>query len=104
MNAVSGLRAADDPSIMAWETGNELSAPTNWTADIAGVEGRWALRRSVTNASEHSESPPLAAFIKSIDPNHLVLDGNYGINSASLPTPQVGFIRVWVDKDVAGRY
>ena len=36
VNVVSGLRAADDPAIMAWETGNELSAPANWTADIAG--------------------------------------------------------------------
>jgi hypothetical protein len=49
---------------MMWETGNELDAPADWTADIA-------------------------AYIKSIAPHQLVMDGNYGINGAALGIPQV---------------
>ena len=41
----------DDPTIMAWETGNELRAPTSWVQRIA-------------------------TYIKSIDTHHLVMDGN----------------------------
>ncbi|MEK9201246.1 MAG: cellulase family glycosylhydrolase, partial [Patescibacteria group bacterium] len=41
-----------NPTILAWETGNEMrTAPCEWTREIS-------------------------AYIKSIDPNHLVLDGN----------------------------
>lgn len=64
VNLYTGVAAKDDPAILAWETGNELNAPANWTALIA-------------------------AYIKSIDSNHLVLDGNYGINTASLSIPEV---------------
>jgi len=46
----------DEPAILAWETGNELpNPPTAWSARIS-------------------------AYIKSLDSNHLVLDGTYGIN------------------------
>lgn len=44
---------------MAWETGNELLPPANWTGVIA----------------EH---------VKSVDTNHLVLDGRYGIDPEAL--------------------
>jgi hypothetical protein len=54
-----------EPSIMAWETGNELSnVPPAWTESIA-------------------------AFIKGIAPNHLVMDGRYGVDPQSLPSPHV---------------
>jgi mannan endo-1,4-beta-mannosidase len=52
VNPYSGLAYKDDPTIMAWETGNELSAPSSWVGQIS-------------------------TFIKSIDPKHLVMDGNY---------------------------
>jgi hypothetical protein len=55
-------------SPQAWETGNELQPPANWTGAIA-------------------------AFIKSIDSNHLVLDGTYGINAEALPLPDVDLYR-----------
>ena len=45
----------DDPTILAWETGNELQAPTSWTQTIS-------------------------TYIKSIDLNHLVIDGREGID------------------------
>ena len=50
VNPYTGRRAADEPAIAAWETGNELRAPAGWTQGVA-------------------------AFIKSLDANHLVLDG-----------------------------
>lgn len=57
-NTISGIRYRDDPTILTWETGNELEksetrVPAAWTAEMA-------------------------SFIKSIDPNHLVMDGSYG--------------------------
>mmetsp|Transcript_26365 Transcript_26365/g.66297 ORF Transcript_26365/g.66297 Transcript_26365/m.66297 type:complete len:455 (+) Transcript_26365:112-1476(+) len=63
-NPLTGLRAVDDPTILAWETGNELRPPANWTAHMA-------------------------RFIKSIDPNHLVLDGTYGVNPDALHIEEV---------------
>ena len=61
VNTYTGVAYKDDPTIMAWETGNELDPPTSWTQTIS-------------------------TYIKSIDHNHLVLDGRTGIdpNAASL--------------------
>eukprot|EP01130_Rhizamoeba_saxonica_P015946 TRINITY_DN7272_c0_g1_i1.p1 TRINITY_DN7272_c0_g1~~TRINITY_DN7272_c0_g1_i1.p1 ORF type:complete len:416 (+),score=76.80 TRINITY_DN7272_c0_g1_i1:2-1249(+) len=58
-NKYTGLLLRDDPTILAWETGNELRPPVSWTKTI----------------SEH---------IKTISPNHLVLDGNPGIDLLAL--------------------
>lgn len=65
VNPYTGRAAWEEPAILAWETGNEFSgAPAEWTEDIG-------------------------AFIKSMDANHLVMDGNYGVEAASLPSPSV---------------
>ncbi|GAA5858364.1 hypothetical protein JCM1840_001167 [Sporobolomyces johnsonii] len=61
-NAYTGVRLCDDPTIMAWETGNELGGymlgggapPASWTKEIA-------------------------TYIKSLAPNHLVADGSDGL-------------------------
>jgi hypothetical protein len=66
-NTVTGVPYREDPAILAWETGNELEATSEWTADIA-------------------------AFIKDLDPNHLVMDGAYGIDPASLSNPDVDIV------------
>lgn len=66
-NYYTGIQYKNDPSILAWETGNELNAPDSWTADIA-------------------------AYIKSIDTNHLVMDGKYGISVASLNNPNIDIV------------
>jgi len=51
-NTLTGKLYRDDPAVLAWETGNELrGAPEEWTLEMA-------------------------EFIKSIDGNHLVVDGN----------------------------
>ncbi|KAJ3316494.1 hypothetical protein HDU76_001753 [Blyttiomyces sp. JEL0837] len=61
-NTVTGVQYKNDPTIFAWETGNELSLydstplpPASWTLDIA-------------------------SYIKSIDGNHLVMDGTNGVS------------------------
>jgi hypothetical protein len=49
-NTCTGVRYADDKAILCWETGNELFSPASWTREIA-------------------------RYIKSLDTNHLVMDG-----------------------------
>ncbi len=51
-NTYTGTLYKDDRAIMAWETGNELNSPYSWSKEIA-------------------------AYIKSLDSNHLVIDGNH---------------------------
>jgi mannan endo-1,4-beta-mannosidase len=64
INAFNGIANKDNPTILAWETANEIHPPVSWTQIIAD-------------------------YIKSIDPNHLVLDGTYGVNSEALPISSV---------------
>ena len=54
-NTVSGIRYKHDKAILCWETGNELTSPFEWT-------------RLITR------------YIKSLDKNHLILDGYYAID------------------------
>lgn len=49
-NTYTGILYKDDKAILGWETGNELNAPIQWTKEIA-------------------------AYIKSLDKNHLVIEG-----------------------------
>ncbi|MFZ0829444.1 MAG: cellulase family glycosylhydrolase [Verrucomicrobiia bacterium] len=49
-NTLTGVRYGDDKAILCWETGNEVKCPVSWTREIA-------------------------AYIKSLDHNHLVMDG-----------------------------
>ncbi|HYU72354.1 MAG TPA: cellulase family glycosylhydrolase [Ktedonobacteraceae bacterium] len=55
VNIYTGLAYKNDPTIMAWETGNELDPPATWTQTIS-------------------------RYIKSIDRNQLVMDGRTGID------------------------
>ncbi|KAI8829503.1 glycoside hydrolase superfamily [Chytridium lagenaria] len=59
-NTITGVVYKDDPLIFGWELGNELGgwfgmAPSSWVLDMS-------------------------AFIKSLDSNHLVVDGAFAIN------------------------
>ncbi len=69
VNTISGIPYKDDPAIFAWETGNELRDTTDaWTTEMA-------------------------AYIKSIDSNHLVLDGkDVNISEAAIVDPNVDLI------------
>lgn len=53
-NSITGVTYKDDKAIMCWETGNELTCPIEWTIEIC-------------------------RYIKSIDNNHLVMDGYHAI-------------------------
>lgn len=64
VNPLTGLALKDDPSIFAWETGNEIRPLTAWTSEIS-------------------------AHLKQIDSHHLVLDGHYGIDTAACDLPTV---------------
>jgi hypothetical protein len=67
-NTLTGVRYCDDKSVLCWETGNELDSPASWTRQIA-------------------------AYIKSLDTNHLVMDGNTsGMRSGSLEIPDVNIV------------
>lgn len=63
-NTLTGVAYKDDPTIFGWETGNEIKPPQAWTSRIA-------------------------AFIKSIDDKHLVIDGKSldGISEEQLADP-----------------
>ncbi|KAI0879314.1 glycoside hydrolase superfamily [Hypoxylon argillaceum] len=71
-NQYNNLTYAEDPTIFAYETGNELlgpvwgdmNCPADWVADIA-------------------------KYVKSIAPNKLVFDGTYGINKTHLSIKEV---------------
>lgn len=67
VNSVTGVPYYEDKAILAWETGNELNPPAAWTEEIT-------------------------AYIKSIDSNHLVMDGNYGIADESIVNPNIDIV------------
>ncbi|PLT28797.1 cellulase family glycosylhydrolase [Peribacillus deserti] len=82
-NTYTGIPYKDDKAIMAWETGNELDDCTDsWTANIS-------------------------SFIRSLDPNHLIIDGKYGVAEASLVNPDIDIVsnHYYVDRghDIIGR-
>jgi mannan endo-1,4-beta-mannosidase len=68
-NTLTGVRYCDDKAILCWETGNELASPASWTRQIA-------------------------AYIKSLDHNHLVMDGRGAgmLRPESLEIPEVDIV------------
>jgi hypothetical protein len=68
-NTLTGVRYGDDPAILCWETGNELQAPAAWTREMA-------------------------AYIKSLDPHHPVMDGYHTaeLREVSLAMPEVDIV------------
>jgi mannan endo-1,4-beta-mannosidase len=68
-NTLTGVRYCDDKAILCWETGNELTSPPAWTREIA-------------------------AYLKSLDKNHLVMDGYHTteLRAESLDMPEVDIV------------
>lgn len=68
-NTFTGVPYSEDKAILAWETGNELESPMSWTSDIA-------------------------AYIKSLDSNHLVIDGFHSnvLRDGSLQEPNIDVV------------
>jgi len=73
VNTLTGVRYRDDPAILAWQLGNEL---------CIGDLNNWS-------ASNYRQTPPsawaseMANHIRSIDKNHLIMDG-YWSNTANV--------------------
>ena len=68
-NTYTGVAYRDEPAIFGWETGNEISPTPEWTREIA-------------------------AYIKQLDSNHLVIDGKslHGVPVTSLDDPNIDVI------------
>ena len=68
-NTLTGVRYSDDKAVLCWETGNELQSPAPWTREIA-------------------------AYIKSLDRNHPVMDGYHTteLRAESLNMPEVDIV------------
>ena len=68
-NTYTGVKYKDDKAILAWETGNELQCPAQWTHEIAG-------------------------YIKQLDKNHLVVDGFFTsvLRDESIDDPLVDIV------------
>jgi len=64
-NTVTGALYRDDPTIFGWELMNEAQA----------VTGRWAERRAWI--------AEMSAYLKSLDPNHIIAPGNWGYRTAA---------------------
>ena len=64
MDEMDRRNVGDDPTIMGYELMNEAQAPT----------GRWAERRAWV--------AEMSAYIKSLDPNHLVAPGTWGYRTS----------------------
>lgn len=73
VNALTGIALKDDPTILAWETGNELY-----------------ITSTASGKPPESWTQAIAQHIKSLAPKHLVIDGSYGPGTAkSLAIPEV---------------
>lgn len=64
-NSVTGVLYRDDPTIFGWELMNEAQA----------VTGRWAERRAWI--------AEMSAYLKSLDPNHIIAPGAWGYRTAA---------------------
>jgi mannan endo-1,4-beta-mannosidase len=64
-NTVTGVLYRDDPNIFGWELINEGQALT----------GRWAERRAWISE--------MSAYLKSLDPNHMIAPGTWGYRTAT---------------------
>ncbi len=68
-NTITSARYCDDKAILCWETGNEIASPAAWTREIAH-------------------------YIKTLDTNHLVMDGFNAstLRTESLEIPDVDIV------------
>lgn len=68
-NTITGRKYKNEKAILAWETGNELQSPDDWTLGIA-------------------------KYIKTVDENHLLVDGFYTevVKQSSIDNPYIDFV------------
>jgi len=72
VNQYTGVSYADDPTIFAYETGNELCGPVWGDMD---VPASWV----------HE----IGYYVKTLAPDKLFVDGTYGVNRTHLSVPEV---------------
>ena len=66
-NTVTGTLYRNDKAILCWETGNEMPTSASWLEEMA-------------------------AYIKSVDPQHLLMDGNYGVRGTALDNINIDIV------------
>ena len=82
-NTVSGLLYKDDPAILAWQFGNEF--------DVYASDNKFdipTLKKQVA-----AWSVEMAAYMKSVDPNHLVMSAGYHLD-AYLECPDIDVVSI----------
>jgi mannan endo-1,4-beta-mannosidase len=71
VNVYTGVANKDNPTILSWETGNEMPYGSGGAAEYT----KW--------------TSTISAYIKSIAPKQLVMDGSLGIDPGDLKLPDV---------------
>jgi len=74
-NQFNGLTYAEDPTIFAYETGNELGGPIFGDKDVPVA---WTTE--------------IARYVKELAPNKLVIDGTYGVNTTHLSIKEIDIL------------
>ncbi|GGA72672.1 hypothetical protein GCM10011369_13050 [Neiella marina] len=82
VNTVSGLRYKDDPALLAWQFGNEF---TSYWLDRKLPEDEWQPKIEAWTVE-------MAAYLKSIDNNHLIMEGNGGRREVFIDDPNIDII------------
>ena len=81
VNTVTGVAYKDDPTILAWETGNELAHELHEYPSYAN------------NGEDVAEwTAEMAAWLKENAPNQLVVDGRYGVYLDALSDDNVDIV------------
>jgi len=81
-NTLTGKLYKEDPAILAWQLGNEFGS---FAGDRGLDYNEWSPRIL-------SWSIEMAAYIKSIDPNHLVMEANGADKKALISDPNIDII------------
>lgn len=81
-NTVNGLLYKDDPAILCWQLGNEF----------ASYSGDRGLNWDEWSPKILAWSLEMAAYIKKVDPNHLIMEANGGDRKVLLADPNIDLI------------
>jgi hypothetical protein len=81
-NTVNGIFYKDDPAILAWQLGNEFGS---YAGDRKLSYDKW-------NPIINKWSLEFAAYIKNVDPNHLVMEAGGGFRKDFIADPNIDII------------
>jgi hypothetical protein len=80
-NYYTGVQYKNDKTILAWETGNELNVDHLSTLPDSWKNKPHNSFTGLTNTDLDNWTLEMSSYMKSIDSNHLIADGRYGISS-----------------------